>query len=458
MNDVSFHPGADQCLSASCHLATLRAALQAARTTASYAPAHALYLVAEPPDSLCVLAACEGMTLRYRVQRSQVSQGGAVELSFRACLHLLRQLERSRRELGLLKRGDCPVRVTTDAVGARKRTFLTFTVALLVPPYAHTCVVDASSLAQQPSLDLLHLLEARLAEEAAEGRLSSHALKSQLQRCTIAARSGLPVPPGVQLDPAPYYGVLLSLQPPDEAEDAQGRSGWGMACTAQGPHQLATARERLFHPPVPTGAAPLPAEILLPSWASCELAAHLPVEGDVQLRVGQGWAAFHTATLDVLAEFVQDRPAAIPRPAAPPAAHVAVNGPRFLRALKQTTKRLLAEGIGDTGMAPDRRLITLILDPEQGTLDILPEVAGYDAPPFQTSLPLQEGRGTARRIVVATWDIERAIAPLRGSVLLAFYDSEEHFPLTIRPFVPTGFQCWLQARTRPARRTPSTPA
>jgi hypothetical protein len=252
----------------------------------------------------------------------------------------------------------------------------------------------------------------------------------------------------VQLDPAPYFGVLLSLQPPPETAGVQAHAGWRIACTAQGPHRLARAQDRLFPSPVLTGPAPFPEEMLLPSWASFELAAHLPAAGELHLRVGKTWAAFHTATLDILAEFVQDRPAAPPQPAAQPAARVVVGAPDLLRALRQTTKRMIAEGIGDSGMAPERRLIALHLDPEQGRLHILPEAAGYDAPPFTTSLALQEGKGAARRIVVASRDVERAIAALRGSALLAFYDGEDHFPLTIRPFIPTGFQCWLEARAR----------
>lgn len=459
MNEVSIQSGTTGCLSASCALSNLRSALQAGRITASYAPSHTLFLVAEPPSSLYVLATCESMTLRYRVGQAEVSQGGTAELSFRSVQLLLRQFERSRRELGLMKRADCPVRVTTDAVGARKRTFLTCTATLIVPPYARTCVVDAASLGRQPALDLLRAQEEREGAQVAEeleqatGQLPSRVLKSQLLRCLIAARPGLPVPPSVQLEPAPYYGVLLSLQPPPETGGAQARTDWRIACTAQGLHQLATAQDRLFPSPLLSGSSPIPSEMLLPSWASSELAAHLPVEGSVRLRVGQGWAAFHTAALDVLTEFVQDRPAAPPRPTAPPDAQVVVNAPCLLRTLKQTTKHLLDERIGDSGMPPDRRLITLQLDPQQGRLHILPAVAGYDAPPFKTSLPILEGKGSARSVCLSTWDVERAIASLRGSVLFALYDGEDRFPLAVRPLVPTGFQCWFTARTRPAPRT-----
>jgi len=452
MNEVPVQSGTAGCLSASCALSSLRSALLAGRITASYAPSHTLFLVAEPPSSLYVLASCESLTLRYRVGQAEVESRGTVELSFRSVQLLLRQCERSRRELGLVKRADCPVRVTTAALAARKRTFLTCTVTLIVPPYARTCVVDAASLGRQPVLDLL---QAQVADEVAHatGRLPSRVLKCQLQRCLIAARPGLPLPPSVQLEPAPYYGVLLSLQPPPETGGAQARADWHIACTAQGLHQLATAQDRLFPSPLITGCAPLPEEMLLPSWAVSELAALLPVEGRVHLRVGKAGAAFHTEALDLLAQFVQDRPAAPPQPTDPPSAQVVVNAPRLLRALKQSTRRLLDEHIGDGGVPPDRRLITLQLDPERGRLHILPEVAGYDAPPFKTSLPILEGKGSARSMCLATWDVERAIAPLRGSVLFALYDGEDGFPLAVRPLVPTGYRCWFAARTRPAPRT-----
>jgi hypothetical protein len=458
MNEVSVPSGTAGCMSASCTLNSLQNALLAGKITASYAPSHTLFLVAEPPSTLYVLASCERMTLRYRLGLAQVEGGGTLELSFRSVQLLVRQFERSRRGLGLAKRADCPVRVTTEAIAKRARTFLTCTVTLLVPPYARTCVVDAASLGKLPEQDLLRAQEecagaqGPVVSEQATGQLPARALKRQLQRCLFAARAGLPLPPSLQVEPAPYYGVLLSLQAPEASGSPQARADWHITCTAQGPHQLATAQERLFPAPLATGSTPLPSEMLLPSWASAELAPLLPIEGSVELRVGRGGATFHTAELDLLAEFVQDRPAAPPRPGTPPDAQVAVNAPHLLRALKQTTRRLLDEHIGDGGMPPDRRLITLDLDPAQGRLHILPEVAGYDTPPFKTSLHILEGRGSARSVCLSTWDVERAIAQLGGSVLLALYDEVDQFPLVVRPLVPTGFQCWFAARTRPSAR------
>src|SRR5262249_39026180 len=159
----------------------------------------------------------------------------------------------------------------------RKRTFLTCTVALLVSSFARTCVVDAESLGRLPDQDLLRAHEEGEEERGAEelehitdGRLPSRMLKCQLQRCLIAARAGLPVPPSLQAEPAPYYGVLLSLQSPPETRGTRVGTDWRIACTAQGLHQLATAQDRLFPSPLLTGSAPFPSEMLLPSWASFE--------------------------------------------------------------------------------------------------------------------------------------------------------------------------------------------
>jgi hypothetical protein len=457
MNEASLRPAeANGFLNATCPLVGLRSALQAVRTTASYAPAHSLFLVAEPPAELSVLASCQNMILRSRVTGTEVESRGTAELSFRAVQRLLRQFERSRRAAGMGKRADCPVCLTTDEVTPRSRTVRTLRADLLVPPYAHSCVVDAESLLSPVPHGLLLLLEQRLAadedgqEATALCQLPAHALSVQLRLSTIAARDGLPVPPALQIDPAPYYGVLLALQPPGESGSGALTPGWAITCTTQGPHQLSLAQARLFPPPVFSGAQPFPTELLLPSWASAELAAHLPSEGEVHLRAGQGWVAFHTPLLDVLADFVEERPGPPPRPGAGAAARVALAAPVLLRALKETTRRLLNEHIGDGGMHPYYRLITLQLDPERGTLDILPEVPGYDAPPIKTSLPIDEGRGTTRRILLASWDLEQALAPLRRSVLLSFYDSEAQFPLVVLPLIPTGYQCWLQARTRQA--------